>query len=396
MVKSRMRGVLSHAVGALVALIAVSSAPGQMWGMSEEQMLAPIEPHEVELMARDLGLSEDIRRATEDLYAGVRLQFNDLIEELESMFQSVEEEMEETGDMSALTDAMGRLQGFQDRADALRDRYYDDVKLLLDDGQLARWDRFHKRARRERVVGQMAAVGFVAGTGVNITGILDEVELTPESEEAVDVILMQYETEFAALLDEIEEFEIRQFEETAEIMAEMKDASDWMTKMHLWEDLFTDGMKLNIRARDANLGYAERIEAALPEDQRLAFRDRVNEAAHPRIYKGTRVDEAFEVIDGIEDLDAGQQERLAALRVEYDREVRKANGYWASAVRSYEPEMSMMDLFTQQGNESVNLLREKRNKLVSSYDEKVRAVLTPEQQALLPVDAASDWRNLAR
>jgi hypothetical protein len=282
---------------------------------------------------------------------------------------------------------------FRAYRDGVREDLFGEVReLVLSEAQLERWGRFERHHRRQRI--DEIDTGALSGGAVDLIGLVNEMDVDPETRENLDSVLDRYAKE----LDEVIRRRIEMADEFSERQIEgMKERGpNPMAMMDIYEEMFEETREAVLEAREITEKYERLIAASLGEETRGAFRRAFDRAFVPRVYGRSRAAEAVETALSMESLTEGQRTELETLEEAYRREARPINRRWAEALLEHEAErMTIMEVFGPGGvqDEAVREAARARRDLDDRYIEKVAAALTPEQREQLPERSRGDWRD---
>jgi len=379
-------------IGLGVALLFGSTTPaeaqprggGMMMGMG--RLTEPdVSSKDIESYAALLSLTEEQKAAANELLLSYQQEFSALAEQVRQIRDGARQEFEETRDPAVWQDLMPRFEELGEEKKALESSFLEDFRLLLTPEQDALWPKLERMRRRDRTLSQG---GIVSGETVDLFKVIEESKLSEETTAALSAVLEQYEMDLdRALIERNETYETGM----ARGMQNWRDQD-----FESMEENFAKARDAAIKLRDINRKYARQIEGLLPEESRAEFNRKFKEASFPRVYAKTYVTRAFEATDGFEDLTAEQREQIRAMREAYTRELNAINEKMAAAIEEGELTRGVRDMMGMGpggGNEATREGREARRELDRATEEKLRALLTEEQQARLPERPSQNWRE---
>jgi hypothetical protein len=372
---------LLRLAGAVVAcvLAAAPVASGQMGAMrAMGGMQRPnVTPRQVQEYATLLGLSEAQRKAAEELVSAYSTEYLAAVKRLEDITKSMQEEFTSTGDMEVFQNVMPDvMKKFQRRIEALEKTLLDDLKSLLDAGQLERWPEVERTHRRKTTI----SWGSVSGESLDLVEIVDGLRLSDAEKAPVAEILGHYAIDFDRELVARNRLLAQQMDEMWEGMMNQ----DFDKMVQRFKELRDAGRKI----ADINSRYARQIEGALPTEKQEEFDKAVKLHSYPRVYVKSYADRVIEAAEALPDLDQAQREGLRGIKEAHEREAGAANEKWAAAILESEAdETNPMAAFGGFGQPKEGPLKDARDARRAIDDRTVDAVndlLTESQRAKLP------------
>ena len=294
--------------------------------------------------------------------------------------QALDEARRESDDSGDFTEFMKRLppleKAFSEDVATLEAGFLADVRSLLASSQESAWPKVERMRRRD--VG--LAAGSMSGESIDVISIVDGLDLSSADVAAVAPILDQYELDLDRLMvarlergDDQAGWTPGQPVDVEQIQASMAKAKE-------------EGIKV----RDVHRDAARKVEALLPEGVRTTFRDRVQAASFPRVYRKGRTIRELNAAEAMTDLDDAQRSQLAELRASYERDAAPLNAAWSKAIEESEAEGQSGGagggVVLSFGNEPESLreARKARRDLDEQVSRRLRAMLSAEQKGRLP------------
>ncbi|MCG3123492.1 MAG: hypothetical protein GIKADHBN_01911 [Phycisphaerales bacterium] len=342
-----------------------------------------ISTRSVEKYARLLKLTEDQAETVKALHEGYQAAFRDASTDMQKDLEEARQAFEETEDASVFAERFpAARQRFRERTTKAETEFFNDVKQILTESQLAAWPSVERARRRETVL----RGGTLSGESVDLTEIVQGLNVSEPEADVVEV-LNQYEVDLdrallakKAMLDAQGEFD---FKPGAIDLSDIQKRS-------------ADAKEAGGKIKNVNEEYARKIEQLLPEDVRPAFGKAVKRQSFPRVYRPSQVSKAIDSALKFDDLDASQKDTLRSLRDSYEREVSPLNDAWAAAIEKDEQDPNNMALgdgsmqikIGGPGGEEDESPLAKARKARREFDEKTRerlnAALSPAQRERLP------------
>ncbi|MBL0927009.1 MAG: hypothetical protein IBJ11_05065 [Phycisphaerales bacterium] len=273
---------------------------------------------------------------------------------------------------------------FRAHTEALNTRFGDDVQLLLSAEQAAGWNRFARRLFREdRLRGSENTPG-----AVDLARLAEDEKLGAEVLKAVDPRLDLWEEALDRRLRTTDKL-VQDFQKRSEAArgsghdgagAEFHEETPEQQSIRVayyrqWREAWVDQAKITLSAwRD--------ISAALPEDARESWDREFRARAFPEVGSASSV--AVSVLKTVRDargLRTEQSARLDALERDFKSALRPAERRWTDALIEWSTAAPKDDgeEWMPQPGEALNASRQAVERLVKSFVDEVKAVLTPEQ-----------------
>lgn len=325
-----------------------------------------------------LALDGEQREIARSLHEAYLSDHNRASEKMRAYMEEIQRVAEATQNWEIWQETSEVWLDFQQFTRKLRDGMTADLKMILSEEQMPRWERMERKFRRDHELSQNYYMGMVSGVKVDLSKIVSEMELPEDVFAPVDEDLISYEIELDRSLVEMRKF-------IDEIEGKAREGYDFEENMEEMTKAFTRGMEMMTTIRGTNQRHAEKIESLLPEDLRTKFRAAFNKEAYPEIYGMNKVSVALERSLGMEDLRDDQRERLLTIKEQYERELKQANERWAEAKIRWESERTLLSW--QGGEEDPEWLtaaKTLRERLDERTMERIESALTAEQIERLP------------
>ena len=298
---------------------------------------------------------------------------------------------------AAMGQLLEKMEEWQSRKALLRDNFASGLKAVLDDDQLSQWPAFERFLNREKTLPR----GRISGENVNLFLVVDELRLPPEEFAKVEPMFNDYEGRLDAALrarnSYLEESMPRLFKSIKD--ADANDAGR----------IFERQAELRGAVRDVNEEFRTAMVGALGESTWSKQLDKaVLAAGWDRIYRATATDRMFEEAMKLEDLDPAVLQSVVDLFGQYRMELTPINDRLKNLARTEEPAQIVRD-----GERFVGMISQgiagmarnmgrggpggadgaedpsrkvfdERNALGERYQDRLKALLTPEQREKLP------------
>jgi Spy/CpxP family protein refolding chaperone len=157
------------------------------------------------------------------------------------------------------------------------------------------------------------------------------------------------------------------------------------------QDIMDKGRDAGMRVRDVNRRYARQISGLLPESSKAAFDAEFEKESYPMAFRDTRISRQLAAVKGFADLTAEQKESIAQLSDTFTKENESLTRQLIEATDKMESTVTadqIMAMFRPGGNDDspVGQINRKRRDLNQGTQDKLEAILTPEQVKRLPQD----------
>lgn len=378
--RGRLRVLVAGVVAAACTLVAPGVSLAQPFGGDMGRMFEPaLTTRQIERYASMLGLDADQREVLTVLHSVYLEDLSSRLGETRSRIDRMREEARESRDpdmwrrMGEEMESLRVMQIDTERA------FLNDVKEILTNEQLGEWPRLERARRRETTIGQ----GMMTGERVDVVTLVNELELPEATVKELRPVLDRYEQELDAALIRRNEM----YDRGREMMrgGGMFRGNMEPGQMEEMERLFTEGRAASMRVRDTNSRFGRQVENLLNGEDRERFSENFRRAAHPLAYRPTRADRAVEFVGSMDDLDASQRTAVQAIIDQHRRQITTANQELASAIEKSEESMTIRDMFGGGGmrNTEVREKTERKRELSDGTINRLRGVLTPEQQSRL-------------
>jgi hypothetical protein len=324
-------------------------------------------------------------------------------ERMQAMAEQFATEAENSGLDAEVKAAMGemlsKLEAWQSRKTKLRDDFTEGLKAVLDDDQVAQWPAFERFLIREKTLPR----GRLSGENVNLFLVVDELRLPKEEFTKVEPVFDEYEVRLDAALRARNSY----IDESLPRLFKAMQSNDVAAATRI----FKQQTDLRAVVRDVNDEFRGVMVAALDESSWARELDKaVLSAGWERVYRPTATDRMFEAALALDGLDAGVRQSVDELFAMYRNEVTPLNERIKTLSRTQEPQrlvadgerfVSMMSQgvsgmarnfaggrgpgFGDEGEDDpVRKAFDDRGGIGERYQERLRALLTPEQFEALP------------
>lgn len=322
-----------HAILLLLAVIVAGAATAPASAQGTSGMLPdPISSSELTSYADRLGLSGDQRRAIGQFYEQYHERFRTLRDgEIDDFLESMRGlsgfSMPER---NVIEEFIRDLKRVQSRIRALDESFFADIQVLLTDRQRRELPRIQMARERQRHA--MGMMMMMPGGSNDLSTVLMEMDLSQQEREAIDGLLLDYETRLTRQIGRASEagmaiwldmydamadlgFEPDSFEnaDDPEEMQEMMEAMQ-QAMQQVWGRISDAQNEL----RDVHIRAYRNIAPALEEDNARSFRNHFVRIAFPTLgfVTYTRPLDQIDLALSLEEIDGDLRGRLEALRAE--------------------------------------------------------------------------------
>lgn len=290
------------------------------------------------------------------------------------------------GDMTVLAEKWRKERGVLDQ------QVMEEIRSSLKPDQSAKWESFERFMRREKLLGR----GRLSGENVNLFAVLDEAGLSKEQIAATVGILDEYELRLDAALKKRSDF-LGQNEGKVMTAIQNSDAKSL-------EDLASKGVDLRNAVRNVNEQYRTTIANALPPEEAKRFTQAALASGFARVYRPTRAERAFEKALSLEGLSPETLTAISEMQMTMMVELVGMNEKIAQTIRKAEPVQLKEEavrsagllnggasrMFGRNDPDVADEMLSKRGDMTDKYVERLKALLTTEQIALLPKGTGRD------
>ncbi len=341
----------------------------------------PITSRHVDRYADVLGLTDDQRDVVDDLFSTFGREYTAARVERDEKMGDLRAEAQESGDFQIFMEDMPKIdKKFNTEVDRLRDRFFEDLRLLLTADQDARWADLERTRRRVESIG----AGTLSGESVDLISIVDDLEAPGEVEADLEPTLDRYESDLDRALEKRERLRA----DSGEGMGPGR------VDIEAMEETMGEVREASAEVRDVNQRYARQISGMLPTELAERFDEAVQRASFPSVYRETYTSQVLGTAMEFDDLDADQRAQLERLMGEYRAALDRANDEWAEAIAANEenqrtailtgPGGNPMTLMIGEESEELEDVRSARRDLNRDMLARVRNLLSPDQRSRLP------------
>jgi hypothetical protein len=295
---------------------------------------------------------------------------------------------------AAMGQLLEKMEAWQSRKAQLRDNFTTGMKAVLDDDQLAQWPAFERFLTREKTLPR----GRISGENLNLFFVVDELRMPPEEFAKLEPIFDDYETRLDNALRARNAYVEESMPKIMKAM-QSQDSADAGR-------IFKRQADLRAAVRDVNEEFRKAMVNALGESAWAKTLDKaVLAGGWDRFYRPTNTDRMFEEAVKIEGLDPAVLQSVTDLYAGYRGELAPLNDRLKDLARTEEPDQIVRDgerfvSMISQGiggmarafggggaeerEDPMRKVFDDRTELGTRYEERLKALLTPEQFEKLP------------
>lgn len=323
-------------------------------------------------------LFEDYQTALADSKENFNLKIGDMRED-------IIKQGNEGGNVLAII--LGSFSQWQADNERLSDRFFEDMKRVLNQEQMQLWPSFDRRLFRLKQLRNAK----LTGERLDLLIVLRELNLSEDQSNELAPLMESYEIE---LDKSLRKREASAKNARGKLFDSIKDNTP-ATAISVTER----ELALRKVVRDVNERYIGIFSAALPDDLSKSFIEKVQMRTFARVYRPTRGQRIIKAAKEIEGLALENLQAIEQLEVDYLIELLTINENLVRLIKAQEPADILykvkaaqaratgvkLDKPTNQTNDEFK----KRRDLDQRYITKLEDLLTPEQYASLPGLGAS-------
>ena len=270
-----------------------------------------------------------------------------------------------------------------------------DIQGQLSPLQIQRWPSLERAMRREKELPQ----GDLPGESMNIFVAIQELNLAPADEQAVDPILLEYEIAIDQALARRRET-MDKYQEVLKDAMISKDTDSGLNALRKIGATRSEVCLLHMQA-------IEELISVLPEESSISFRRSILANGFPTVFEETRVDRLLASVRKLKDLTPDQSDQIDAIEARYQIDLATANTLLVDGYRVHGAEIPIMEAkraIARRNKETVRVqklpdaiisLQTEKDQMVEDYRQQILAVLNKEQAAVVPMSMNSVRQNRA-
>ncbi len=278
----------------------------------------------------------------------------------------------------------GSMNEWRYESRALVETFTENLEAILNDEQAEAWPAFNRRLYRLKYLTN----GRLAAENLDLLLMVKQMNFPPPQLEALNPLLEEYEVRLDNALRQREAY-FNSSQDDLLLAIQNKGSAETIGIRVAQRQV-----ELRKAVRDINEEYANTVAEALPEDLGAEFLNKVRQKTYVRIFRRTQLQRLFEAAEKIDSLEPETLDAVKALHQVYLNELNAFNMRLIEATRRYEPEnlknKAALAASQATGRRSQQLPDQladefaRRRVLDVGYIDQLKALLTPEQFALLP------------
>ncbi len=370
---------------ALAATFSLTDAASAQFGVGKaRQAQTSFTTRDIQVAVDALKLDESQRFIVITLFEDYQTSLDDGKENFNQKIGDMREEIIKKGNEggNVLAIILGAFSEWQAENEKLSDRFFEDIKRVLNEEQMQLWPSFDRQLFRLKQLKNAK----LTGERLDILVVLRELNLSEDQTNELAPLMTSYEIELDKALRKREAFEKSS---RSELFGSIENNTPATAISVTQREL-----ALRKYVRDVNERFTESFAAALPEDLRESFIEKVQMRTFARVYRPTRGQRIIKAAKEIKGLAPENLQAIEQLEVDYLVELLIINENLVRLIKAQEPADILYKVKARQAratgvklnkpkNES-NDEFSKRRDLDQRYITKLEDLLTPEQYASLP------------
>lgn len=375
------------ASAALTATLTLSAPASGQFGASRGLQREPeYTSRDIQLAVTSLQLDDTQKLIVQTLFQVYQDAYRDSKTDFFKKIESMRDEMMELGEANRQDEMLrivfGALGNWQGKNDQLSEQFINDVQRLLNEDQQELWPSFnHKMYRLKHLKN-----GKLSGERLDLLIVMKELDLAEPETQGVDPLLEAYEVELDAALRR-REAQNKATQENALALYQSRNTDTGVI-------LVGREIQMHKSVRDVNERYVMSVAANLPEKHQAVFLEKVHLRSFTRVYRPTLAQRVIKAARELEGLTEDIASAIELLEIQYLIELGVFNDRIVNLIKEREPEQIMHKAKVQQSKltgqsieapvDNVKPEFSKRRVMGQRYIDQLKAMLTPEQIALLP------------
>lgn len=382
--------ITARCIGTVIATVAMTAtltltAPtaGQFGSRRGFQREPEYTTRDIQLAVDSLKLDETQKLIVQTLFEDYRDAYRDSKAGFFQRIENMRDQLVELNDQQELLRIVfGALGEWQANNERLSEQFIQDVQRLLSEDQQELWPPFeHKMYRLKHLKN-----GKLSGERLDLFVVMKELDLAEPEMQEVDPVLRAYEVELDAALHRREEQSKSSQGQALELFQnDGKNAGVILAGREI---------QLHKSVRDVNERYVQSVAAALPQEHRPSFLEKVHMRSFTRVYRPTVAQRTLKAAKELEDLAEDILIAIEELEMRYLIELGVFNERIVGLIKEKEPQQILHKAKAQQAKitgqsierpeDHVKTEFAKRRAMGQRYIDQLKALLSPEQIALLP------------
>lgn len=337
---------------------------------------------DIVLFSQGLDMDDGQRVIVESLYEDYRDEFDEGWLATQEQITGMLQDVKSATPQEAMDMVMRPFEEWRKEKEQIKQRFEENVKVILNREQLQQWPAFQRQMRREKTL----HLGRLSGESVDLFHIVRDLQLHERIAATIESVMDQY----SLTLDEA-------LRRRNELLNEVQ--GDLMRSIRAQEATITveklrQQVERRVALRNVNDHYIDVIASSLPMEHGEEFRESALESAYPRVYRPLPAQRIYNAAKELEELDEETLEAIHDLETIMMAEFEGMNADLHEAIRDHEPKalLNQMEIFTARTRgEEVTRLQDPTHEQIRARDDRasyyvalLRELLTPEQFTSLP------------
>ena len=382
--------ITARCIGTVIATLAMTAtltltAPtsGQFGSRRGFQREPEYTTRDIQLAVDSLKLDETQKLIVQTLFEDYRDAYRDSKAGFFQTIENMRDQLVELNDQQELLRIVfGALGEWQANNERLSEQFIQDVQRLLSEDQQELWPPFeHKMYRLKHLKN-----GKLSGERLDLFVVMKELDLAEPEMQEVDPVLRAYEVELDAALHRREE----------QIKSSQGQALELFQNDGKNAGVILAGREIQLHksVRDVNERYVQSVAAALPQEHRPSFLEKVHMRSFTRVYRTTLAQRTIRAAKELDDLAEDILIAIEELEMRYLIELGVFNERIVGLIKEKEPQQILHKAKAQQAKitgqsierpeDHVKTEFAKRRAMGQRFIDQLKAILSPEQIALLP------------
>lgn len=382
-ITARCIGTVIATVAMTVTLTLTASTSGQFGSRRGFQREPEYTTRDIQLAVDSLKLDETQKLIVQTLFEDYRDAYRDSKAGFFQTIENMRDQLVELNDQQELLRIVfGALGEWQANNERLSEQFIQDVQRLLSEDQQELWPPFeHKMYRLKHLKN-----GKLSGERLDLFVVMKELDLAEPEMQEVDPVLRAYEVELDAALHRRED----------QIKSSQGQALELFQNDGKNAGVILAGREIQLHksVRDVNERYVQSVAAALPQEHRPSFLEKVHMRSFTRVYRTTLAQRTIRAAKELDDLAEDILIAIEELEMRYLIELGVFNERIVGLIKEKEPRQILHKAKAQRAKitgqsierpeDHVKTEFAKRRAMGQRYIDQLKAILSPEQIALLP------------
>jgi len=390
--------VKTSAVGVLVVASMVVTTPASAQfggGAGSDDVFRPdYTTRDVVLFVEGLELTEEQRYIFETMFDMYQMEFDAGVEKVRERLSNMRDELVGSDPQQVLEKVFGPVDEWRNEKKILASRLMLDLQSQLGPQQKEMWPAFDRKLRRIKTLKD----GVLTGESIDVFFSLQQMDLTNAEKDAIKPILDRYDEALDAALQARNEF----VSDTQQDLSKAIRAQDVAKARSIVERQ----VNYRLTVRNTTETAITELMEALPDGKAQDFRRLTLEQAYGTVYRPTQMERVFEQVMEIEDLTEEQITAVNETKHRYLAEMDVINERLVQLIRDQDGQKAVQRVERlvhrvagETAAQQQDLVREafqQREEVGVRYLQELKALLTPEQFALIPGAAKLDRETKMR